>query len=507
MRSIQRTLNAAGANPPLAEDGVFGPRTDAAVRSFQRKQGIQVDGIVGDQTRGKLAPFSAATSDGFGRTRGRAKRAPVHGSATTEWAHSAARLAGEDRYRRAQRRRSGDNAPAGNVPRAGGASAPRAPQPVAASSPTAAPGGAEGPRVRATRRAGRSAQSQVVDQVRGRVPSAERAGYDRVRGAIDGAESGGREVYSGLRTTAGARASFGRGQLTIREHLNGARKLNNGQLAALGTSRAEIDKARGNGQAAESWYRVMHKSRGHARHARKLGLSAGERGDLQRMVKARDWAGVQSRFGDRFAQGTGIPAGEIQGMAQTSLLKDKSVRDEFRKVFQEVNGHKFNPGRRRNAELAKASEEMVRRHPELQPVLQRLGGSHTSMGYYLGRGNTAEIMHGWYARGTEAALGKSRAHGLIKDLNPVTTELRHVSNYRKATAAVAQSGLTGADRSRAIGRIARQFHGAPGSARRRFFDKGKPRATSPAELQQLLDRHYSSTNRRQSDKLFLRHYD
>jgi peptidoglycan hydrolase-like protein with peptidoglycan-binding domain len=50
---LQNRLKAAGFNPG-ASDGVFGPRTKAAVVAFQRAQGITVDGIVGPQTWGRL---------------------------------------------------------------------------------------------------------------------------------------------------------------------------------------------------------------------------------------------------------------------------------------------------------------------------------------------------------------------------------------------------------------------------------------------------------------------
>jgi len=49
---LQAFLNACGSS--LVVDGAFGTKTDAAVRAYQRYQGIRVDGIVGPQTRGKL---------------------------------------------------------------------------------------------------------------------------------------------------------------------------------------------------------------------------------------------------------------------------------------------------------------------------------------------------------------------------------------------------------------------------------------------------------------------
>jgi hypothetical protein len=45
---LQQLLNQYGAN--IAQDGIFGPQTQAAVRAFQQANGLTVDGIVGPET-------------------------------------------------------------------------------------------------------------------------------------------------------------------------------------------------------------------------------------------------------------------------------------------------------------------------------------------------------------------------------------------------------------------------------------------------------------------------
>jgi len=48
VRTLQQLLRARGQT--VAVDGIFGPKTDAAVRAFQQAKGLTVDGIVGPKT-------------------------------------------------------------------------------------------------------------------------------------------------------------------------------------------------------------------------------------------------------------------------------------------------------------------------------------------------------------------------------------------------------------------------------------------------------------------------
>jgi len=50
VRAVQRLLKDKFGFNTLAVDGIFGPDTDAAVKSFQTSHGLTVDGIVGQQT-------------------------------------------------------------------------------------------------------------------------------------------------------------------------------------------------------------------------------------------------------------------------------------------------------------------------------------------------------------------------------------------------------------------------------------------------------------------------
>ena len=52
VRPLQQLLRAR--SHPVAVDGIFGPRTESAVRAFQQSGGLAADGIVGPQTWSRL---------------------------------------------------------------------------------------------------------------------------------------------------------------------------------------------------------------------------------------------------------------------------------------------------------------------------------------------------------------------------------------------------------------------------------------------------------------------
>ena len=59
-RQIQTRLNELGAQPPLAVDGAYGPKTRAAVIAFQTSKGLTPDGIVGPKTLAALGLAGSA---------------------------------------------------------------------------------------------------------------------------------------------------------------------------------------------------------------------------------------------------------------------------------------------------------------------------------------------------------------------------------------------------------------------------------------------------------------
>ncbi len=89
VREVQRILNERlGLEPPLEEDGHFGPTTEKAIRELQAGNNVEVDGIVGPETMGILDrmqgipphPAAAEASERYGGRSSRGRRERPAGS-------------------------------------------------------------------------------------------------------------------------------------------------------------------------------------------------------------------------------------------------------------------------------------------------------------------------------------------------------------------------------------------------------------------------------------------
>ena len=89
---LQSRLNALGFKPPLKVDGIFGPKTLAAVRAFQRSHGLKVDGLVGPKTTAALRagskPKSAAHHPAHPATHTPPKKTAKRSAADTAAGHA-----------------------------------------------------------------------------------------------------------------------------------------------------------------------------------------------------------------------------------------------------------------------------------------------------------------------------------------------------------------------------------------------------------------------------------
>ena len=63
VKDVQQRLAALGHSTDADEPGVFGPATEAAVRAFQDRRGLRVDGICGEQTWAGLVEAGYALGD------------------------------------------------------------------------------------------------------------------------------------------------------------------------------------------------------------------------------------------------------------------------------------------------------------------------------------------------------------------------------------------------------------------------------------------------------------
>jgi peptidoglycan hydrolase-like protein with peptidoglycan-binding domain len=79
VRALQERLSASGFDAGRA-DGVFGPRTERALRDFQRSQGLRADGVAGRRTFSALSHADTTGRSGnTGRTNGTTSNGTTRG--------------------------------------------------------------------------------------------------------------------------------------------------------------------------------------------------------------------------------------------------------------------------------------------------------------------------------------------------------------------------------------------------------------------------------------------
>lgn len=81
VKTLQEALNKTEGLYGLAADGIFGAKTETAVRDYQRRQGLSVDGICGPKTWSKLGYDTADEVTAGGRS---IEKLIVHCTATKE---------------------------------------------------------------------------------------------------------------------------------------------------------------------------------------------------------------------------------------------------------------------------------------------------------------------------------------------------------------------------------------------------------------------------------------
>ncbi len=303
-------------------------------------------------------------------------------------------------------------------------------------------------------------------------------GFQRYARANNEVESHNTPVYSSLRTVGDAPASFGRGQLLLRDHLSELNRLrgdNPDLLSHFGTSRSELARMDTTASRANDAYRaiVSNDTHGLQVSSETRDAVAAFRSATQPVTDPAMCARLQSAFG--------VTANEL---GQLGLALDLH---SLRALYLDTSA-------RRGASEAYGQ---ATHDPRSVRLLEALGES--SLRHYVTRGALAEDRNGFIMGVTRREFGEARVDTLLRSVDSVTTESRLRRNFASAERAMSNvTDVDGRERDVLLSLAARQFHAAPGTASRELFRQDQPRFRDAESLRGAIvrmnaGRHHSDS--------------
>ncbi len=293
--------------------------------------------------------------------------------------------------------------------------------------------------------------------------------FARVQRANNLTESGGKALWSTMATTAGVPASYGRGQLTIDAHLEALKKLSNSELQALGLNQDQLQNLTRKLANIGLWNRVTRGVPAHKRNVisiieQRLGIDVRK---VRRLAQEGDWTTLIDRYGDTFEQTTGISKEQLGVFAATHLFYKDEYQTAFEREYRALTGETYTHHTRQPKHMASAVDQIAKQYPELNILRQSLNGE--SMGLSL-NGRAAEHLKGWQMRAAFNAWGEGPTRRLLKRIDPLTTQIRNITNFNAAAGVVLQPEMELPQDQQAlfVGLVARIRHGFPGNFKRIF---------------------------------------
>lgn len=339
-----------------------------------------------------------------------------------------------------------------------------------------------------------------------RLGPADAATFLRIESAMVRTESGGAgTVASRLVTTAGPGnpASIGRTQLLVPlqvAFLGRLASMPDGErtLAAHGVSRMDLEAVEARGAAAQRWYDALVGGRTDASSP----IPREEARAIVALHSAGDLDAIVARYGDTFAEQTGLPREDLIAMLDTRLLRDPRVRQDYQRIRQEVRREESrsddpassagSPQQQASVRRDLALDRLVEARPELARVRDRLDRDASFEYFLLRPKRNGEHRAAWYtaaARTTGAPFDRIE-QGLVHGLDRLTSRLHGLRAFARArdtlTATPGGADLPPERRDSLLARLQRIVHGNPALFLEHFGSPEAPRQPSVEALEGVL---------------------